>query len=76
MTIYIIIYLIGYVLAYYVQRYTHKLSWRQLPWNYNEVTFALFFSLFSWIGVIIVSQTLVLRMKNPKFLNKKPPKWL
>lgn len=68
----IIIYLIGYFITFKLW----KLSFKSIDcWEWGDVIFGLFVSLFSWITVIV---GLLVNLMQGKFgkIKSKPPTWL
>lgn len=71
----LIIYLIGYVACYFIGKYLVMRAFKFYKWNWEDVMFSLFTSLFSWVGIIIHLILFLIHVDKP-FLGKKPPKWL
>lgn len=78
----IIFYLIGYVINYSITRNLLRKSTKE-NYNYNDVSFNLIISLFSWVSVlnnlIIIFFLFMLRKDWSNYGNKKeskPPHWL
>ncbi len=70
-----LIYLAGYVLAYYMYRYNMKTQ-HGFNWNWNNISFGLFISLFSWLTVLIGIFMLLKDSEKVKNMKVKIPKWL
>lgn len=80
MITFLIIYLIGYILAYYLKRYDLKKYYRlyNISYNWDDILFNSFFSLFSWAAVL-VNSIFIIDNLLVNYFNKKPikiPKWL
>ena len=71
----ILIYLIGFIVCYYSIRYVMRKTYE---WNWIIIIFSMFFSLLSWISLIIYLFILLCNKiyKNIDFYKKDPPKWL
>lgn len=63
------IYIIGYLLCYYIIKLWRN---RNDKFNWEDVFISIFFSLFSWVMLLIIG--VIILFESEKF--KKPPKWL